>query len=73
MAWIEKKIQKYREGQNPGLLEKLALEHGHPLNFLLHCLGFISYSYGIYIKEWVWILVAVLLILVGHLWCKMEK
>ncbi len=73
MAWVKKRIQKYREGENPGFLEKFALEHGHPLNFLLHILAFISFTYGVYYKLWVWILVALLLIILGHLWCKMER
>jgi len=73
MKWVEKRIQQYREGRNPNILEKLALEHGHPVNFLAHLLALAALIYGLWMQEWVWIIVAALLAIVGHLYCRLQK
>jgi len=44
MKWAEKRIQQYRDGRNPNILEKIALEHGHPVNFLAHLFCFSCFS-----------------------------
>lgn len=73
MGWVEKRIQQYRDGKNPNIFEKIALEHGHPVNFLASILSLAALIYGLWMQSWAWIIVAVLLAIVGHLYCRLQK
>ena len=73
MSWVEKRIQQYKEGKNPNLFEKIALEHGHPVNFLASLLALAALVYGLWMHNWAWIIVACLLGAVGHLYCRLQK
>ena len=73
MSWTEKRIREYREGEEPTALEKLALEHGHPVNFAASILALASMAYGLWTHQWIWIGLGVVLGVVGHIYCWREK
>ena len=73
MSWAEKRIQQYREGRKPNIFEKIALGYGHPINFLAHLLALAALVYGLWERSYAWIIVAVLLGAVGHLYCRLQK
>ncbi len=71
--WSEKRIQKYKEGQKPTFIEKMALEHGHPVNCIASIIALVFLIYGLWFHNWTWIIVAVVIGLLGHLYCWLKK
>ncbi len=73
MSWVKKRIKQYREGQEPTIIEKMALEHGNPVNCFLSLSAFGFLVYGLWTHIWIWIIIAGFLGLLGHLYCWLQK
>ncbi len=73
MSWAKKRIQQYKEGQEATFLEKMALEHGHPVNCVASIIAFIFLGYGLWIHNYIWIIAGVAVGLLGHLYCWIKK
>lgn len=73
MSWAEKRIQQYTQGQKATWLEKCALEHAHPVNLLFHIIAFVVGVYGLWLHNWAWIIVALAIGFLGHLYCWLKK
>ncbi len=72
MGWAEKRIEEYRNGEEPGFLEKRALEHAEPVNCAASILGFLLLLYGLWMHDFFFIGLAVLVGILGHVvsWTK---
>ncbi len=66
MGWAEKRIEAYREGEEPTFLERRALEHAEPVNCIASVLGLASLVYGLWMHDWLFIGFAVLIGFIGH-------
>lgn len=73
MSWTDKRIREYREGAEPTVLEKLALEHGHPVNFAASILALAAIGYGLWTHQGIWIGVGAALALLAHLYVSIKK
>lgn len=73
MNWAEKRIQQYRDGQKATWLEKRVLEHTNSLNLVAHIIAFIVGAYGLWLHNWTWIIVALVIASLGHLYCWLKK
>jgi fatty acid desaturase len=73
MGWAEKKIEEYTQGKKATWLEKRALEHGNPFHFLLGIIAVIVAVYGLWTHNWAWIVAALVLGFLGHLYCWLKK
>ncbi len=73
MCWAEKRIQQYKEGQDPTFIEKMALEHGHPVNCAASIIAFAAVGYGLWIHDYTWIVAGVVVAILGHLYCWIKK
>ena len=73
MGWAEMRIQQYNQGEKTTWWEKRWLEHANPVNFVLHVLGAISFIYGLWIHNWKFIIVGLLLHVIGHWYCRLIK
>ncbi len=73
MSWVNKRIKRYREGDNPTFLEKMALEHGHPVNFVLSLIALAAVGYGLWMHDFLYIVIGILLGLLGHVYCFLQK
>ncbi len=73
MMWAEKRIQQYKEGQKATCLEKLALEHGHPVNCAASIIAIVLLGYGLWIHNWTWIIAGIVVAVLGHLYCLLKK
>jgi len=73
MSWTEKRIKEYGEGQKPTYLEKMALEHGNPINCVLHIIALALLIYGLWTHQWTWIIAAAVAGILGHCYCRMKK
>ena len=73
MSWVEKRIKRYKEGENPTFLEKMALEHGNPVNCVLSLFAFGSLGYGLWTHDFLYIIVGALLGFTGHVYCWLQK
>lgn len=49
-------------------LGKVMLMHAHPLNFVLHLVGFVPMVYGLWLHDTVYILAGLTAVILGHLW-----
>ncbi len=73
MSWAEKRIKQYREGQKATRLEKLALEHGHPVNCAASVIATIFLGYGLWFHDFTWIAFGIIVGLFGHIYCSLKK
>ena len=73
MGWAEIRIQQYSQGQKANWLERRVLEHANPVHIVLQVLGAIPFIYGLWIHNWTFISVGVLLNFLGHLYCWLKK
>jgi hypothetical protein len=73
MGWAEIRIQQYNQGQKANWLERRVLEHANPVHLVLQVLGAIPLIYGLWIHNWTFISVGVLLNFLGHLYCWLKK
>ncbi len=73
MSWVNKRIKQYKEGENPTFIEKMALEHGNPVNCILSLIALVVLVYGLWVNDWVWIIISIALGFFGHLYCWFQK
>lgn len=73
MSWVNRRIKEYREGDNPTFIEKSALEHGNPFNFVLTIVALVLFSYGLWMHDWTWIVVGLITASIGHIYCRIQK
>jgi len=73
MGWAEKRIEQYNQGQKANWVERRTLEHANPVHLVLGIIGSIALIYGLWTHSWLWIVIGVLLNLVGHLYCWLQK
>ncbi len=73
MRWAEKRIKQYKEGQKATYLEKLALEHGHPVNCVASIIATFFLIYGLWNQDITWIIVGVVIGIFGHFYCWVKK
>mgnify|MGYP001614684423 FL=1 len=73
MGWAEKRIEEYRKGKSATWIERRILEHANPVHFPLAMIAQASLIYGLWTRNWIFIIVAVGLGFSGHLYCWMQK
>ncbi len=73
MSWAKKRIQQYSQGQKATWLEKMALEHGHPMNFIASILALIFLGFGLWLHNWTWIIIGLVVATLGHIYCWLKK
>lgn len=55
------------------MFEKLMDRHKNPWNMFFHLLTFVVGIYGIWHHNWTWIIVAIILAIIGHLFPYKKK
>ena len=73
MSWVDKRIEAYKKGEKPTFLEKMALEHGNPVNCALSVLAFVFVGYGLWMHDFLYIIIGIFLGLLGHVYCLIKK
>ncbi len=73
MGWSDKKINDYKLGQKATWLEKLMLEHANPINLIASLLAFLIFSYGLWLNNLAYVAVAIVLGLIGHIYCWLQQ
>ena len=73
MGWAEKRIGEYRKGKKATWLEKRILEHANPVHFPLAIVAQVSLIYGLWVHNWTYIIIAMVLGSIGHAYCWMQK
>ncbi len=73
MSWVNKRIKQYQEGQEATCLEKIALEHGHPVNFTANMIGLVVLGYGLWMHDCALITAGIAIAFLGHIYCWMKK
>lgn len=73
MGWVENRIQQYIQDQKATWLEKRSLEHANPVNLLAHIIAFVAGIYGLWFHNWTWIITALIIGFLGHLYCWLKK
>ncbi len=73
MSWVEKRVEAYNKGEKPTWLEKRALEHAQPVHFVLVIAATVALVYGLWMHDWTWIIVGVILGFLGHVYCWVIK
>lgn len=69
MGWAEHRIQDYQHGQPATWLERRMLEHANPVHFPLALAASLGLVYGLWAHAWAWIIGALALALLGHVYC----
>jgi hypothetical protein len=69
MGWSDHRIQEYEIGQSSIWLKRLMLEHANPVRFSLGLVATAGFIYGLWMHEWLWIIGASALALLGHIYC----
>jgi len=73
MGWAEKRIEQYNQGQKANWLERRSLEHANPVHLVLAVIGAIAIVYGLWVHNWLLIVIGILLNLLGYLYCRLQK
>jgi len=73
MSWAEKRIKQYNKGEKATWLEKRALEHADPVNCIASIISFIVIAYGLWINNWAWIIISLVIGMLGHLYSWFKK
>lgn len=73
MGWAEKKIDEYKRGKKATWLERIMLEHANPVNFIAHIIASIPLIYGLWMHDWTWLIVGIMIPLIGHLYVWLKK
>lgn len=73
MSWAKKRIQQYSQGQKASWLEERALEHANPVNCIASIVAFLVLAYGLWVNDWIWIIVSLVTGMIGHLYCWLKK
>jgi hypothetical protein len=73
MSWAESRIADYQHGQPARWLERRMLEHANPVHFPLALAATIGFVYGLWVHDWLWIIGAAALGLLGHVYCWTRK
>lgn len=68
MGWAAFRIHEYQLGKQSTWLERRMLEHANPLHFMLAVIAVIGFSYGLWMHDWIWIVGATVLSIVGHVY-----
>lgn len=71
MSWSKKRIEAYRQGAQSTWLERLLLDAAYPANLLLGTLGGLILLYGLWMHNWIAIVIGVVLSIIGYItaWC----
>jgi len=73
MSWAEFRIRQYNQGEKANWLERRSLGIANPVNLGLHVLGAIPLIYGLWIHNWRFIILGVLINGFGHLYCRLME
>lgn len=73
MGWAETRIEQYNQGQKAIWIERRILEHANPVHLVMQVLGAIPIIHGLWVHNWVYIGIGVLINLLGHLYCWFKK
>ncbi len=73
MGWADKKIKEYSLGQKATWLEKMMLEHANPVNLIASLLALAALIYGLWINNLSFVAVALVLGLIGHIYCWLQQ
>lgn len=49
------------------MLDKIIDKHKHPWSLFFHLIGLIAGIYGVWIHSWTWIIIAIVLLAIGHI------
>ncbi|TVQ60759.1 MAG: hypothetical protein EA379_07615 [Phycisphaerales bacterium] len=50
-------------------MERRILEHANPVHFTLAMIALVGFVYGLWMNNWIWIVGAVILSMIGHIYC----
>jgi hypothetical protein len=56
MGWAEIRIKQYNQGEKATWWERRLLEHANPVNFAVHILAAILFIYGLWLHNWLLII-----------------
>ncbi len=73
MGWADKRIKEYALGEKASLLEKTMLEHANPVNLVASLLALASLVYGLWLNNLAFVAVAIVLGLIGHIYCWLQN
>ncbi len=73
MSWAEKVIEEYKRGKDATWLERIMLEHANPVNFTAHIIASVPLIYGLWMHNWTWLIVGIMIPLIGHLYVWLKK
>ena len=66
MSWAKKRVQEYQNGANSTFIERRNLEHANPVLLTLLLFAIIVGVYGIWMHDWMLIIIAGILATIGH-------
>jgi hypothetical protein len=69
MGGAEHRIEQYQHGRPASWLERRMLEHANPVHFPVALAASIEFIYGLWTHDWLWIIGAAALALLGHVYC----
>jgi hypothetical protein len=69
MGWAENRVQQFQRGKRASWLERRMLEHANPVHFPLALAASVGFAVGLWMHDWLAIVVASLLALSGHIYC----
>ncbi|QVL30384.1 hypothetical protein KIH39_16165 [Telmatocola sphagniphila] len=69
MGWAEHRIGEFHQGRSSNWMERRALEHANPVHLILSVLAMATFIYGCWMHEWIFIGLALVLSIVGHVYC----
>jgi len=69
MGWAERKVEEYNQGKSATWIERRCLEHANPVHLLLALVSVIPFIWGLWAHNWTLLTVAIILNLVGHMYC----
>ncbi len=73
MGWADKRIEQYRQGQNPTWLEKRMIESTRPVFIVIFIIADVILSYGFIFHDWRAISLALIMIGSGYIYAWFKK
>jgi hypothetical protein len=64
MSWVENRIEQYKKGEKLNWREKWLLGYWYPVNAALFFLGQPPLIYGLWERNWLWIVIGALAVIV---------
>lgn len=72
-GWANQRVEQYRLGQKPTLLELYMLDHANPTHFAMVLIAMALAVWGLWTHNWLLILANCIIGFLGHVYCWFKK